>query len=268
MFGKQIHAHYICPIVLPTQYFMSRKDEFKSVSSNPAQKFLEWDSNSASFKYYDKEAGANKFVKTPFKFVVLKELHTIKGWHGGSESGIYSNEINNMNEQLTVKSFKGGHIATGLYRDIKDKLQGGNYHKSLYVMLGDGSVANISMKGAVVAKWGDFTQKCKNRLPDEWVAVTGHTDEKNGAVKYTTPKFEWKSTLTEEEGDMADKAYDVIKDYLAGYFSKQAEEDARHTEVETDKTAHIKPAAVAEKNEDAYHYSQVASTTAYDDLPF
>ena len=262
---------------------MSRKDEFKSVSSNPAQKFLEWDSNTGQFKYYDKEAGQNKFIKSPFKFVVLKELHTIKGWHGASESGIYSNEVNNLNEVLNVKSFKGGHIAAGLYRDIKDKLQGGNYHKSLYVMLGDGTIANISMKGAVVARWGDFTNKCKNRLPDEWVAITGYNDEKNGAVKYTTPKFEWKSSLTASDGEMADKAYEIIKDYLAGYFSKQAEEDTRAA-VNDDAisnpnapttTAHIAPAkqaAPAMKNEEAYHYDNKREAQQqnndYDDLPF
>lgn len=255
---------------------MSRKDEFKSVSLNPATKFLEWDSNSGQFKFYDKEAGQNKFVKSPFKFVVLKELHTIKGWHGASESGIYSNEISNMNELLNVKSFKGGPIASGLYRDIKDKLQGGNYHKSLYVMLGDGSIANISMKGAVVARWGDFTNKCKNRLPDEWVAVTGHNDEKNGAVKYTTPKFDWKSSLTAADGEMADKAYETIKDYLAGYFSKQTEEEvASLASEEAPTTAHVSPAKQSEpamRNEEAYHYDNKREIQQqqddYDDLPF
>jgi len=247
---------------------MSRKDEFKSVSSNPATKFLEWDSNTGSFKYYDKEAGQNKFVKSPFKFVVLKELHTIKGWHGTSESGIYSNEVAGLSEMLDVKSFKGGFIACGLYKDIKDKLQGGTYHKSLYVMLGDGSLANISMKGAVVAKWGDFTQKCKSRLPDEWVAVTGHNDEKNGAVKYTTPKFEWKSSLTESEGDMADKAYDIVKEYMTGYLNKKADDDVRQI-VEEKPSTNPQNATPPMRNEELHHATRVEQQEAeYDDLPF
>ena len=142
-------------------------------------------------------------------------------------------------------------------------------------MLGDGSIANISMKGAVVARWGDFTQKCKNRLPDEWVAITGHNDEKNGAVKYTTPKFEWKSSLTDADGGMADKAYDIIKEYLSGYFTKQAEEEASAVAKEEaieDKSAHVRPAP-AMKNEDAYHHApkEVAPHHVeddYSDLPF
>jgi len=220
----------------------SRRDEFKSVSTNPATKFLEWDSNNGQFKWYDKESSQNKFIKAPFKFVVLKELHTVKGWNDKSESGIYSNEVANLNDRLDVKSFKGGPIISGLYRDIKDQLQGGVYNKSIYVMLGDGSVANISMKGAVVAAWGDFTKKSKARLSDEWVAVTGHEDMKKGSVKYTIPVFEYKSTMTEAEGEMADVAYDIIKDYFTGYFGKAAEEEAvSHaiSEPEVNKTAHL-----------------------------
>jgi hypothetical protein len=232
---------------------MSRKDEFKSVSTNPAAKFLEWDSNSGAFKWYDKESGQNKFVKAPFKFVVLKELHTIKGWHDKSESGIYSNEVASLNDKLEVKSFKGGPIISGLYRDIKDQLQGGVYNKSIYVMLGDGSLANISMKGAVVATWGDFTKKSRARLSDEWVAVLKHEDMKKGSVKYTIPVFEYKNTLTD-----------------TGYFGKASEEAEQEVVREASKTAHLDGG----RNEDAYHFSKKEVAPHHiqeedeDELPF
>ena len=244
---------------------MSRKDEFKSVSTNPAAKFLEWDSNSGAFKWYDKEAGENKFIKTPFKFVVLKELHTIKGWHDKSESGIYSNEVATLNDRLDVKSFKGGPIISGIYRDIKDQLQGGVYNKSIYVMLADGSLANISMKGAVVATWGDFTKKSRARLSDEWVAVMKHEDMKKGSVKYTIPVFEYKSSMTSDEGGMADKAYEIMKDYLTGYFGKEAEEEAVK---EFSKTAHLETPG---RNEDSFHHAKKEVAPHHeeeDDLPF
>ena len=248
---------------------MSRKDEFKSVSTNPAAKFLEWDSNSGAFKWYDKESGQNKFVKAPFKFVVLKELHTIKGWHDKSESGIYSNEVVNLNDRLDVKSFKGGPLISGVYRDIKDQLQGGVYNKSIYVMLGDGSLANISMKGAVVATWGDFTKKSRARLSDEWVAVLKHEDMKKGSVKYTIPVFEYKNTLTDSEGEMADKAYAIMKDYLTGYFGKASEEAEQEVVREASKTAHLDGG----RNEDAYHFSKKEVAPHHiqeeeDELPF
>lgn len=223
----------------------SRRDEFKSGSSNPAKRFLEWDSNNAGFKFYDKEKGQNIPVKIPFKFVVLKTLHTVKGWHGKSESGIYSNEVTDMNQILNVKSFKGGYIASGLYRDIKDKLQGGVYFKSIYVMLADGSIANISLKGAACAAWGEFTKKSAARLPDEWVAVSGATDQRNGSVKYTVPAFEFKGSLKAEDGDMADQAYDSLKAYFNDYLSRKPEDAAPSAdellqeEEAPSKTAHL-----------------------------
>ena len=223
----------------------SRRDEFKSGSSNPAKRFLEWDSNNAGFKFYDKEKGANVPVKIPFKFVVLKTLHTVKGWHGKSESGIYSNEVTDMNQILNVKSFKGGYIASGLYRDIKDKLQGGVYFKSIYIMLADGSIANIGLKGAACAAWGEFTKKSAARLPDEWVAVSGATDQRNGSVKYTVPAFEFKGSLKAEDGDMADQAYDSLKAYFNDYLSRKPEDAAPSAdellqeEEAPSKTAHL-----------------------------
>ena len=173
----------------------------------------------------------------------------------------------NLNDRLDVKSFKGGPIISGIYRDIKDQLQGGVYNKSIYVMLGDGSIANISMKGAVVATWGDFTKKSKARLSDEWVAVLKHEDMKKGSVKYTIPVFEYKSTMTDTEGELADKAYDIMKEYLAGYFGKEAEEELVQ---DVSKTAHLEHS----KNEDKYHYAakEVAphhqQEEEEDDLPF
>jgi hypothetical protein len=241
----------------------SRRDEFKSGSSNPAKRYLEWDSNAGGFKFYDKEKGQNVPVKSPFKFVVLKTLHTVKGWHGKSESGIYSNEVTDMNQILNVKSFKGGHLVSGLYRDIKDKLQGGVYFKSIYVMLADGSVANIALKGASCAAWGDFTKKTANRLPDEWVAVMGASEQRNGSVKYTVPTFEFKGSLKAEEGQMADEAYDSLKGYLNDYLSRKPEDNAPSEEEllqdeQPSKTAHLEtPQAKASSapldlNEDSY----------------
>lgn len=228
----------------------SRRDEFKSGSSNPAARFLEWDSNAKGFKFYDKEKKENIPVKVPFKFLVLKSLHTVKGWHNKSESGIYANEIANMSEMLTVKSFKGGHIISGIYREIKEKLQGGVYYKSIYVMLGDGSIANIALKGASCAMWGDFTKKTSSRLADEWVAVTGAEDQKNGSVKYSVPMFEFKGSLTEADGIKADQAYDVLSEYFKDYMARKVEEtpsadELLEAEDTPNKTAHVEPAKKA-----------------------
>lgn len=206
----------------------NRKDEFKSSNPNPATRFLEWDSNQGCFKFYDKEKSQNVNVKAPFRFVVLKQLHTVKGWHAKSESGIYSNEVENLsNDQMYVKSFKGGPIVHGLYKEIKERLNGGAYFKSIYIMLQDGSVANISIKGAAVAAWGDLVQKNLNRLADEWVVIKGAKEERNGSVTYTVPVFEFGGSLEEKFGVKADAAYDTLSSYMKVYLAKDLADEER-----------------------------------------
>jgi len=116
-------------------------------SSNPTTKYLEWKSNDKSFSFYDKSKGENVKVELPFKFIFLQHYHTVKGWSDASGSGIYSNEVYFIgSEPMSVKSFKGGVIAEGLYKDIKPSITnaGGKYHRSVYVMLEDGSLSGQS----------------------------------------------------------------------------------------------------------------------------
>ena len=201
----------------------NRRQAFAQPQTNPATKFIEWKSNDKCFNYYDKESQKNVEIPLPFKFLVLDELHTIKGWNDASSSNIYSNEVKFISKEvMTVKPFKGNEIAKGYYKDIKDKVvaAGGHYTKSIYVMLEDGSLANISLKGSGVQKWGDFTQKTRNRLADEWVTVAKADDGKKGAVKFSTPSFSFANSISDEEANMADEAFNILESYLKTYLAK------------------------------------------------
>jgi hypothetical protein len=201
----------------------NRRAAFAQPQSNPATKFIEWKSNDKCFNYYDKDAQKNVEIPLPFKFLVLDELHTIKGWNDASGSNIYSNEVKFISKEvMTVKPFKGNEIAKGYYKDIKDKVvaAGGHYTKSIYVMLEDGSLSNISLKGSGVQKWGDFTQKTRNRLADEWVIVAKAEDGKKGAVKFSTPSFSFANSISDEEANMADEAFNILESYLKTYLAK------------------------------------------------
>lgn len=201
----------------------NRRSAFATPQTNPATKFIEWKSNDKCFNYYDKEAQKNVEIPLPFKFLVLDELHTIKGWNDASSSNIYSNEVKFISKEvMTVKPFKGNEIAKGYYKDIKDKVvaAGGHYTKSIYVMLEDGSLANISLKGSGVQKWGDFTQKTRNRLADEWVIVAKADDGKKGAVKFSTPSFSFANSISDQEANMADEAFNILESYLKTYLAK------------------------------------------------
>jgi len=207
----------------------------KSVSSNPTSKYLDWKSNDKSFSYYNKEAGENVKVGLPFKFVFLQHYHTVKGWNDASNSGIYSNEVYYIgSEPMTVRAFKGGVIAEGIYKDIKPAITnaGGKYHRSVYVMLEDGSIANLSLKGAVVKEWSDFMEDNKNLLDNKWVEINSAKDQKKGSIKYTTPEFTLGANLTAKESSQADSVASELKTYLDAYFNK--EEAVEIDEVELD----------------------------------
>jgi len=198
----------------------NRRNEFKTESKNPAKKFLEWKSNDKTFMFYNKETQEKEMISLPLKLLVLKEMHTIKGFDEGANSGIYSNEVKLIgSEEITVRNFSGGMIAKGLYKDVKEQIRakGGHYSKSIYAMLETGEIINIQLKGAAVQKWGEFTQKTRSRLTDEWITITGAEDRKKGAVKYTVPIFEFSGSLSDHQNDLADESYDNLESYMSDY---------------------------------------------------
>lgn len=190
-------------------------------SSNPTSKYLSWKSVEKKFGYYDKQLGENLLVDLPLRFVFLQHYHTIKGWNDATEAGIYSNEVFYIGkEQLSVKTFKGKEIATGYYRDIKLDVStaGGKYHRSIYVMLEDGTIANVSLKGAGVKVWSDFLELSNRLIDNQWIEVTSFKDEKKGSIKYSVPVFTLGDPLGPEVSNQADAAAELLKQHMDVYF--------------------------------------------------
>lgn len=212
----------------------------KSESSNPTSKYLEWKSVDKKFSYYDKAAGENVSVELPLKFVFLQHYHTVKGWNDASQSGIWSNEVYYIgSEPMTVRAFKGGVIAEGIYKEIKPAITnaGGKYHRSVYVMLEDGSIANLSFKGAVVREWSDFMQNNGSLVDNQWIEVNSAKDQKKGSIKYSTPEFTLGANLSKKNEAMADTAAAQLKEHLDQYFNKDQQSkdvDFQAEEVELD----------------------------------
>ena len=215
----------------------NRRNAFQMPMSNPATKFIDWKSNDKCFSFYDRENATNVLIPLPFKFLVLDELHTVKGWNDSSSSQINSNEVKFISrDEMTVKPFKGNEIAKGLYKDIKEKVKaaGGHYVKSVYIMLEDGSIANLQLKGAACQAYGDFTAKTRSRLSDEWVEVAKAVEGKKGAVKYTTPEFKFEKCLSDSQADLADEAFNTLEAYLKTYLTKAVVEVAEVEDIEED----------------------------------
>lgn len=199
---------------------MSWLERPEKKSSNPSSKFLEWSSNDKCLKYYDKEKKESVLVPLPFKFVMLEHYHSVKGWNDASESGIYSNEVLFIgSEPVKVKSFKGGEIASGLYKDIKPKIHqaGGHYTRSVYGVDAKGELINLSFKGSAVSNYSDFMKDNENKNTAFWFSITKAEDLKKGSVKYSVPVFEVADAIKKPE-ILREKA-SVLQEYMNEYMN-------------------------------------------------
>lgn len=202
------------------------------VLQNPCKKFIDFKADQGKLVYYDKDEEKTIELTMPVYFVVLDELSTITGYSKKYESGIYSNEVHRVSDEiLRVKTFKGGAYLAGLYKDIKDNIiaLGGKYTKSIYaMMLGDGpELVNFQFKGAAFSAWLDKKVNTDNQV----VAITGTYDEKNGATTFKVPVFEG-FKLEKEVNTQAILMDTVLQEYLKEYKAQQHEKEVVKTEVE------------------------------------
>lgn len=205
--------------------FMGRRAEVKSTNSNPAEQFLSWSSQNKTLQFWDKEKKENVSIKLPFTFLYLAERTTVKGYDANAEAGIYANEVKFFDDELVVKNFANKQIAQGKWNDISATVDkaGGKFAKSIYCMTKKGTLINITLWGGSIGEWFEFTKKTKNRLPDEWVTVAGVEERKKGATTYYVPVFKFNKSLSEEEGAMADKAYEVFEEFENGAKPRKGE---------------------------------------------
>jgi hypothetical protein len=195
---------------------MARSDAYAGVIQSPVKKYLSWSSNEKCFTYWDKEAKENKKLALPVKFIHYDEFATIKGWHDPSNSGIYSNEVKSTKtEKLVVRTFNNKILADGLYQDIKPSVNsaGGDYHVSLYAEM-NGEIINISLKGAALGTWSNFSKDHSKFFLGSYINVIGAQDEKKGSVKYSVPVFQVGDKIEAEVSASSDKNYDELVSYF------------------------------------------------------
>lgn len=207
---------------------MARSDAYNTKAQSPVTLYASWSSNEKAFSFYNKEKGENELLKLPLKLVHLDEMATIKGYHDASQSGLYSNEVRSTrNEVLNVRSFKTGEIVSGIYADIKAKVQaaGGKYNQSIY-FYHNGNIINISLQGAALQAWSEFTKDArKNRsLLDNYILIEAAADMKKGSVKYSIPVFKVGTTIAKEDSKASDASYDTLNAYFAERYKDSKEE--------------------------------------------
>jgi hypothetical protein len=204
---------------------MSRSNP-SSNSPNPSTRWFEWDGANGGVRYYDKEKKENVRVPSPFSFLVLDELSTVRGWHDASDSGIYANEVRDTKQDvLIVKSFKGGIIAEGLYAAIRDRIGhlGGHFTLNMYVAYkaDDGKLAlgSLQLKGAALNAWVEFRKAHRADVNTKAVVITGQNAGKKGKVVFQTPVFGM-TAVSKERNDEALELDRGLQEYLKGYLSQ------------------------------------------------
>lgn len=221
-----------------TNNIMSRTKPRSSGSSNPAAKFLQWNTQASTWEFYDKEAQETRLLPQDTGFIVLDQLNTCKGWDDRKNSAIWSNEVYTVGDKLTLRN-KEGIVATGTWSDVKT-VQGVKFTKSVYAMakVGEGyELVNFQLKGCALTAWIDFQDKAggSNKLEqDIVVAVTEAVEDRKGAVTYNRPVFSVVSnTLSDEASLQADRMDGILQEYLSSYLKEEKPtEDEKESEPE------------------------------------
>ncbi len=207
---------------------------------NPAVRWFEWSGQHGTVRYYDKDAQANVEVPLPFSFLLLDELASVRGWHDASESAIYSNEVRDTRTDLmVVKSFKGGTLAEGLYKDIKDRVGslGGQFVANCYIAFKNDAkelvIGSLRFKASSLGAWMEFRKANRAALYNKAVEVTGFTEGKKGSIKFRTPKFSTRD-VSADTNDIA-RALDLeLQTWLKGYFNRRTADQTEGIRAEQD----------------------------------
>lgn len=216
-------------------------------AKNPSTRWFEWagGDDGGYIRWYDKEAKQYVKVDVGFTFLLLDELSMVKGWHDASDSGIYSNAVRDLRQEvLVVKAFKGGEIASGLYGQIKDRIvaHGGHYAASIYLAYRDGDtlkIGNLSLKGAASGAWMDFKKTCPSKKDAtgkalkayfiDAIKIAGFDQQKKGATSFRVPKF-MLTTVSEATNKAAMELDAELQSFLAEYLKRPKADAAKPVE--------------------------------------
>lgn len=246
---------------------MSRSNPHENSSPNPAVRWFEWNGEKGLVRYYDKEAKKQVDVGSDFTFLLLDQLGSVRGWHDASDSGIYSNEVKDTRQEtLIVKSFKGGTLAEGIYRDIKDRVNslGGQFVTNCYIAFKNGgtglAIGSLRFKGAALRAWMEFTKAHRKELYEKAIRIHGSEQGKKGRIVFHTPILELKD-VSPDTNNIA-KALDTeLQTFFASYFKRPKREQVSQPPQDTDE--------VPQGNEDDYADHEPATELPdVDDIPF
>lgn len=246
---------------------MSRSNPQENGTPNPATRWFEWNGENGVVRYYDKDKKENVDVGADFTFILLDELGSVRGWHDASQSGIYSNEVKDTRaDVLIVKAFKGGTLAEGLYKEIKDRVNavGGQFNANCYIAFKNGggqlALGSLRFKGAALGSWMEFRKEHRSDLYSKGVRIHGFTEGKKGRITYRMPVLSLVD-VTPATNDAAIALDARLQEFLTGYLKK-----TKRDQVDAAAAQHVSDEGLA-----GGHFEEPphpASSITDDDIPF
>ena len=209
---------------------MSRSNPNENTNPNPSTRWFEWNGEKGIVRYYDKDEKRNVDVGSEFTFILLDELGSVRGWHDASDSGIYSNEVKDTRQEaMVVKSFKGGTLAEGIYRDIKDRVNalGGQFVANCYIAFKDSGgalvIGSLRFKGAALGAWMEFRKAHRADIFAKAIRINGFTEGKKGRIVFRMPVLATKDISPDM--DRAAIALDgTLQEFLTAYLKRPKRE--------------------------------------------
>lgn len=203
-------------------------------AENPAVRFFEWKAQKGVLQYYDKANKENVEVPIPFKFLVLDQLHTVKGGTKvqGSYVGFYSNEVRDIKRETITLRSKNGIEAEGTYQEVKAH-RGAKYTKSIYIAFDNGGeleIGNIQAIGSANSAWIEFSNSGVN-LNTCAVTIKDRKKIEGEQSDYYEPVFE-ASECPQKLNELAWKLDGKLQEYLSDYFGRGARENDEYAQGE------------------------------------
>lgn len=247
---------------------MSRSNPNENGIPNPAVRWFEWNGEHGVVRYYDKDEKKNVDVGAEFTFLLLDQLASVRGWDDASESAIYSNEVKDTRKDvLVVKSFKGGPLVEGLYKDIKDRVNtlGGQFVANCYIAFknadGELSIGSMRFKGSALGAWMEFSKAHRADLYKKAVGIRGFQEGKKGRVVFRTPVL--KVIDTTPETDQQAVGLDAeLQTFLKGYFQRTTTDQVRASE------RHVSDEEAGDLGQQYEEPPMPADRLTDDDIPF
>ena len=179
-------------------------------------KVITWRSSDKEFTFYNKTTEKKESLPLPIRFIWLDQKYKITWFDSANECWIYSNEVPNLKQPLTVKSYKGWDIAEWLYSEIKEKSKAAWWKFTIALLASMNWELvkfefNWSANEAFIEFWKSFNWYNILKYP---IVVKKTTEGKTAWNKYNKPLFEQDTTeMDVKEYDDAMTYKWVVDDY-------------------------------------------------------